>query len=489
MNNTETIKNKNRIETVAARYGTLHRTGNNYTMLCPFHDDHHPSLFIHTGKQFFTCYACGKKGDVFTLVQGVEGIGFREALVKLGGDTEREDGREKRQQDSTRPTQLPTYRPQAENLSFLESLLPYHPGHTELTDTYLAFGVGTAPHITQKRFRAFAGRVIFPVHDGDGHLTGFGGKGENPRYINSSIASGYNKGETLYGLHRAQHAISERGEVWVTEGYRDVLAMHAAGYEQAVGLSGTAMADGQFRLLCGMDAKVIFLMDGDEAGQTASCKHAARMEAEGISTAIISLPSGDDPDSLFRSLGKDGFRRWIEAARFPAGVAEELLVTLLLMYPVERFYTQGQSYFFAPLLLSLLETDRLPFTGEAHWKLLCTCTEMIEEESGEEIPPPFHEHIADNELRVKAMELYDRHSAYIMERNSRMELPFTDFAFLFIYEYYEEQILKEIEKLTGKLRLATGIQEKEALLSGLDEWQDFLQFVSKKLNRTGVIAN
>ena len=258
--NTKQLKAANPIERVAARYGRLQKAGANFKMLCPFHDDHHPSLMLHVGRQFFKCHACGAGGDVIGLVMGMESCSFAEAVKKLGGETHSTN---KLIDSDAKVSVSPPERRQGvchshpdklseEQQTFLRSLLPFASGHSELSPTWLDFGLGLAPAFVPDAFRAMRGRIIFPIYDAAGVLTGFGARrkdGDSPKYINSANNALFDKSRTLYGIHRATEAIRRAGFVFLVEGYKDVLAMHAAGYCNTVALCGTALTDGQAEIL------------------------------------------------------------------------------------------------------------------------------------------------------------------------------------------------------------------------------------------------
>lgn len=189
--NMQQLKAANPIERVAARYGTLLRSGANYKMLCPFHDDHHPSLGIHVGGQYFKCHACGAGGDVVGLVMGLEHCSFAEAVKRLGGDSRAEAAPVTRNvQERTKqavPEPTPKATPEATpeqmlarkqgmeaNVRFLSSLVPCASGHTELSTTWLDFGVAQATAFVPDDYRYLRNRIVFPIYNAAGGLTGFG---------------------------------------------------------------------------------------------------------------------------------------------------------------------------------------------------------------------------------------------------------------------------------------------------------------------------
>lgn len=177
--NMQQLKAANPIERVAARYGTLLRSGANYKMLCPFHDDHHPSLGIHVGGQYFKCHACGAGGDVVGLVMGLERCSFAEAVKRLGGDSRGEavpatrNVQERTKQVVPEPTPKATPEATPEqtlarkqgmeaNVRFLSSLVPSASGHTELSATWLDFGVVQATAFVPDDYRYLRNRIVFP---------------------------------------------------------------------------------------------------------------------------------------------------------------------------------------------------------------------------------------------------------------------------------------------------------------------------------------
>lgn len=176
------------------------------------------------------------------------------------------------------------------------------------------------------------GRVIFPIRDEEGGLIGFAarkqsdGNPDEPKYINTSAANGYKKSDHLYGLYRAKEAIAERGLVYLVEGYKDVIAMHAAGFVNTVALCGTALCDGHIRLLKKYASQAVVLLDGDEAGRKATATAVASLRREGILAVGGELPEGEDPDSLFRSGGKEAFAKFICKMQRNLFASEEMLL-------------------------------------------------------------------------------------------------------------------------------------------------------------------
>lgn len=259
------------IREVIGRYTKLNRVGRRWMGLCPFHGDRHPSLSVNEEKGSFVCYACGERGDVFAFVGKIENVGFIEAANKLRVDNgnklpigdeqlavkrkEEKEGQEEEKENSD-AKQLSVVNSQSsiENEAFLALLLPAGSGCSELTPTWLDFGVGQSPCLVPGRWKAMRNRLVFPVRDEEGRLVGFAARrlsdedGDKPKYINSETGGLYRKSELLYGLYEAREAIGREGSVFLVEGYKDVLAMHAAGFRHTVALCGTVLCPGHIAL-------------------------------------------------------------------------------------------------------------------------------------------------------------------------------------------------------------------------------------------------
>ncbi len=317
------------IEEVIGRYVQLTRKGKSLLGLCPFHEDHHPSLSVNPEKQYFTCFACGEKGDVIHFLQKIERVSFGEAVKKL----KIENGKLKIKSE-VKPEVKLTKRvceTEKQNLLFFSSLLPAASGDSDLTPTWLDFGVGTSPAMVVGEWKAMRNRLVFPIRDEEGILVGFGARrltetSGSPKYINSPTSELYRKNEILYGLHIARKVIREKQYAILVEGYKDVLAMHAAGFKNTVALCGTALCDGHIALLKKYTSRVQVMLDADTAGRKASEKAVYLLRMQGIRAYGVELPEGEDPDSLFRLWGKDRFTGYLRKKLVQDSPSEEALL-------------------------------------------------------------------------------------------------------------------------------------------------------------------
>ena len=325
----EQMKSSVCIKEVVEGYVPLERKGSNYMGLCPFHEDHHPSLIVNPEKQTFHCFACGEHGDAIAFVQKMEHCSFMEAVGKL----KMENGKLKINKKKAESVPVNTNEKKfsiEKNCKFFSSLLPYACGNSELTPAYLDFEVGQSPVNVPKEWYAMRNRVIFPIRDEAGQLIAFAarrladGNPDEPKYINTSTADGYKKSDHLYALNRAKEAIVREGFVFVVEGYKDAIAMHAAGFRNTVALCGTAMCDGHVALLKKYTSQVTVLLDGDRAGEKGSTEAVAILRREGLWAVKGQLPAGEDPDSLFRLWGKEAFVSFIRGLRKQLLSSEEV---------------------------------------------------------------------------------------------------------------------------------------------------------------------
>ena len=327
------------IEEVIGRYVQLTRKGKSLLGLCPFHEDHHPSLSVNLEKQYFTCFACGEKGDVIHFLQKIEGLSFKEAVKQLTGDRGQGGVKTVKKDKKQLPVdsdakQLSTVTCQLlleKNLEFFSSLLPAASGDSDLTPTWLDFEVGTSPAMVAGEWKAMRNRLVFPIRDEEGILVGFGARRltevpGSPKYINSPTSELYRKNELLYGLNIARKAIREKGYAILVEGYKDVLAMHAAGFGNTVALCGTALCDGHIALLKKYTSRVLVMLDADTAGRNASEKAVSLLRMQGIRAYGVELPEGEDPDSLFRLWGKERFTGYLRKKLAEDSPSEEALL-------------------------------------------------------------------------------------------------------------------------------------------------------------------
>lgn len=370
----EKVREASDIVRVVGEQLTLKPKGREFVGLCPFHDDHSPSMAVIPHKQIFHCFSCGAGGDVFTFVQRYHGMSFPEAMKFLAERAgieltprkrtpEQQQASEQRTGERERLRAATVY---AE--SFFKRILS-HAEHGKvarellerrgISDTMIErFGIGAAPDrwnglletasnkpgaprpqdfllagLAKERsngqglYDAFRDRVIFPIHDEAGRPIAFGGRrmadGEGadekgPKYLNSPESPLFDKSTTLFGLPQATRAIGRENRAVIVEGYVDVIACHQAGFEHVVGTLGTAFTAGHARKLRQRCHEIVLLFDGDEAGLRAADRAFEVMFSEKKDVRIATLDGIDgvkDPDDLFKlENGQDLFRERLDAA-------------------------------------------------------------------------------------------------------------------------------------------------------------------------------
>lgn len=336
MNLKDKILSVAHLEDIVERYLSLKETGYSKKTrigLCPFHADRHPSLHVNVKDQYYKCFACGEGGDLFKFVQKMEGCDFREALKKLAGWYGLSDT------DDWQPVKYPPIRREQPTKSvelinpiYVDNLLRNHrmvlglleeyvPDNEILHDTYKTFEVGVASSFLPYDYNDFCNRLIFPIRNECGDLVAFAGRYQGDtkgtairKYVNSPDSPVYHKSKILYGLFQAQEAIKQHKFVYITEGYKDVLAMHAAGFRNTIAICGTALSEDHAELLGRYTRYAIVMLDGDEAGQTNGLKSARLLASKGFSVGRIILEPKHDPDSLLDEKGVQAFIDYMKKA-------------------------------------------------------------------------------------------------------------------------------------------------------------------------------
>jgi DNA primase len=345
---------------VGRKVSLKRRSGSEYAGLCPFHNEKTPSFTVNDKKGFFHCFGCGAHGDAVGFVMKTEGLSFPESVEKLA----REVGlqvpratpaeRERAERVSTlqqiveeaarwfqKQLRLPVGR---QGLDYLrgrgleeaviddfrlgfapdsrDGLLAYLKRENVPVDKIVEAGLAIQPEDSGREpYDRFRGRVMFPINDRRGRVIAFGGRvmgvGE-PKYLNSPETPLFHKGANLYCLDRARQAATKDQPVIVAEGYMDVIALHGAGFTGAVAPLGTALTEGQLAELWKLADEPYLCFDGDNAGRRAAQRAAERalpLLRAGKSLRFLSLPAGEDPDSLIRNRGADAMHRSLDLAR------------------------------------------------------------------------------------------------------------------------------------------------------------------------------
>ena len=353
------IRDRVDIVEVVSGYLPLKRSGVNHQGLCPFHQEKTPSFNVNASRQIFHCFGCGVGGNVFSFLMRMEGLSFPDAVKRLGEKVGVEV-----EEEEVSPAEI-RRREDRERLARINEVAGgfYHqllleddagaPARRYLRqrgyegETVRTFQLGFAPegwetlakHLAGKNFSVedirktglvrpgkqdrgdydlFRNRLLFPIHDLQGQMVAFGGRvldDSLPKYINSPETDVYHKGKILYGLYQARDAMRHSGDALVVEGYFDVMALHRAGFTNAVATCGTALTPDHARLLKRYADKVLLIFDEDAAGRQATFRAMDALLPSGLAVSVVAMPAGEDPDSLIKASGEEGFRRCLESAR------------------------------------------------------------------------------------------------------------------------------------------------------------------------------
>ncbi len=334
-----------KIEEVIGEFITLKKRGKDYVGLCPFHSEKTPSFYVSPSKGIYKCFGCGRGGGVITFLKAHEKMGFVDAIRYLAAkygipvpedvddEVVAEEERLRKRLISLMEYAYQHYRkmlgsPMGQTArTYLhdrgipEALidrfgLGWASPNERLSERLLQMGTESQlletaglGRLKGKRWQdVFRDRLIFPIFSVSGRPIGFAGRllgniPNAPKYLNSPDTPLFHKSSVLYGLYHARDGIRKQGFAIVVEGYFDVLAVHHSGLCNAVAPMGTSLTPHQLKILRRFTDRVVFLMDGDIAGQRATLKgfqHAADLD---FKIEAVRLPAGEDPDSLMRSKG------------------------------------------------------------------------------------------------------------------------------------------------------------------------------------------
>lgn len=350
----EEVRVRNDIVDVVSGYVRLQKKGANHWGCCPFHNEKTPSFAVNGAKQMYHCFGCGAGGNVYTFVMNYENYTFPEAVKMLAARAgvslpEAEYDEEQKQRQNHRQQLLDVNR-EAATFFYYQLRSPQgQVGYRYLADRELSdetmrkfglgytgrSGAGLIRHLKQKGFEdrliieaglgshnertglvsPFWNRVMYPIQDIHNRVIGFGGRvmGEGePKYLNSQETPVFDKRRNLYGLNFARTARS--GNIILCEGYMDVIALHQAGFTQAVASLGTAFTAEQAVLLKRYTDKVLLAYDSDGAGVKAALRGIGILREAGLFGKIINMQPCKDPDEFIKKNGRDAFQERIDQA-------------------------------------------------------------------------------------------------------------------------------------------------------------------------------
>lgn len=340
------IRNKTDIVDVVSKYVNLTKKGKNYIGVCPFHDDHSPSMSVSPEKQIFTCFSCGATGNVFTFVADFEKISFIEAVrllgekvgVSIGGNSfavEKKDDYFEIYELANKFYQNSLF------TSLGKNAIEYLEGRNIDKGTIKKFGIGLSiqkvsltDYLVNKKYSVdklnevgltndngddiFINRIMFPIYDLSGNPVAFSGRIYNTKdtskYVNTKETDKFKKGKILYNYHIAKEHLKKNDTIIIMEGQMDVIRASTIGINNCIATMGTALTKDHRNILKNMANNIILCFDGDAAGEKATISAIELLEDTGINIKVVRLPNGMDPDEYIIKEGRESFLYQIESA-------------------------------------------------------------------------------------------------------------------------------------------------------------------------------
>lgn len=337
----------------------LRKSGQNYSGLCPFHNEKSPSFTVSQTKQFYHCFGCGAHGNAIGFLMEFDRMEFPQAVEHLARQAGVEVPVERSANPEKKKKQDSLYDQLQKAQDFFGQQLRQHPskdrainylkGRQLTGETAKTFAIGYAPPgwenlretlsksekdeqqlieagLLIKRedrdgcYDRFRDRIIFPIRDNRGRTIAFGGRvlgDDKPKYLNSPESPVFHKGNELYGLYEARQASNRLSRFLIVEGYMDAVALAQHGIHYTVATLGTSASEAHLNKLFRMVSEVIFCFDGDDAGRKAAARAldtALPILEDGRQVRFLFLPEGEDPDSLVHQEGKDAFEQRLNQA-------------------------------------------------------------------------------------------------------------------------------------------------------------------------------
>ena len=342
-----TIRSKANIVDIIGSYLPLTQRGKNYLCVCPFHDDHSPSMSVSGEKQIYKCFACGATGNVFTFVENYENVPFIEAVSIVAEKCGMELSK-----DVISNAKVDNFKEEHAIMELAEKFFQNNLKTTAgveankyLTERGITpeiisqFGIGLSLDEQDSLFKVlkkkyeenklldlglinssngntydmFTRRITFPLWDKDGNIVGFSariyrGEKDTSKYVNSRETKLFKKGETLYNYHHARDVAKREKELIVVEGFMDAIRLSVNGIKNVVALCGTALTKDQISLLKKLRVNIILCLDNDNAGELATMNNGELLEKENVPVSVIRLSGEKDPDEYIIANGIEAFK-------------------------------------------------------------------------------------------------------------------------------------------------------------------------------------
>ena len=345
------IRNSINIVDVIKEYVPLTSKGKNFFGVCPFHEDHAPSMSVSSDKQIYRCFSCGAAGNVFTFIKEYENVSFLEAVSIVAKKAGIPFDYVEKKEDATSGVNKTLFNILNDASKFYQNNLYTKSGEAAIDylkkrnfDSSIIkefeFGLATSNNtlynflnkkgysdidiektslISTERYShdVFVNRIMIPIHDIDGHVVGFTGRvfidNSDPKYLNSKETDIFKKGKILFNYHRAKNFVRNNHEVIIVEGNMDALKLYASGIKNVIALMGTALTTDQVNIIKKMRSKVILMMDNDNAGKQGMYQNGNILKRNGIDPFIVLLSDAKDPDEYINKFGIEKLEKFIKS--------------------------------------------------------------------------------------------------------------------------------------------------------------------------------
>lgn len=410
----ERVKQANDIVSTVGRYISLTRKGSQFWACCPFHYEKTPSFALNEREQYWHCFGCGETGDVVKFVQKFENVDFHQAVEILAKNAgidmpnvlvDENIAKLKKQKELI-------YKINLESAKFYNRVLFSPSGKEALNyllergmdrSTIIKFGLGLSPDWTSvlrhlrtcgfkddeiimagiadrknnRTFDFFAERIVYPILNSYGDVVGFSGRTMKKdksiaKYKNTRETPAFDKSRSVFAINLIKKHKNEKGltDIIIAEGQMDVMALHQAGFTNAVACMGTALTFAHARELKRFVEKVYVCFDGDSAGQKATLKSLDILANAGLYVSVVSLPEGLDPDEFIKKYGVDAFKEQLNLAK---PVVDYKLEVLAKKFDLENNYERSK---FIKEAIEILKNEPSEIDAEVYLKTIAGLTHV-----------------------------------------------------------------------------------------------------------------
>lgn len=343
------IQKQANIVDIIGSYINLEKKGNNYFGICPFHDDHNPSMSVNEEKGIFTCFVCHKTGNVFNFVEDYENISFIEAVKVVAdkiGVTLSEGIHVVSKYDKHYEAMNLAIKFYQNNLRSKDGIkAKEYLANRKINDEIIKeFEIGLAPandslstlllnkdfdenilidvglsNRSSKLYDVFKNRITFPIHNANGKPVGISARiytnSEEAKYVNTKETVIFKKGEILFNYHRAINEAKKKKILIIVEGQMDAIRVYSCGIKNVVATMGTALTKDHIKLLKKLNVKIVLCMDNDSAGEMATIKNGEKLNESGIETSVLRISGAKDPDEYLTTRSTEEFLEAIDNAQ------------------------------------------------------------------------------------------------------------------------------------------------------------------------------